>query len=166
MIHRSVASAHKPTTCFQAHSGSTEFRAVSWDEGRSSEEHPTWVGLRGTFLVRVERGAGYRRGWRISACFKCEGHQRSRVQVAFPCTDGLRSSSAELMGPFWRHRPQTCLRGMFDLCFHTSLALQSAGAKVASHINLISYTLKVDILCKLAAWLRQSLRVRICSVFD
>lgn len=69
-------------------------------------------------------------------------------------------SSAELIGLFGRHRPQTCLREIVYPCFHTSLALQSAGAKVASHVNLISYTLKVDILCKLAAaWLRQSLRV-------
>lgn len=54
----------------------------------------------------------------------------------------------------------TVLRGSFYPSFHTSLALQSAGAKVASHLNLISYTLKVDILCKLAAArLRQSPRV-------
>lgn len=33
-----ILQAHNPTACFQARSGSTQFQAVSWNEGRSSED--------------------------------------------------------------------------------------------------------------------------------
>lgn len=122
----------------------------SWSEGRSRGR------LTRDLSGEAEGGSwdSYRRGWQTCSWFKCEGYQRSRVQVAFG--SGTKETLAS-----------NRLSVIVHLCFHTSLASQSAGAKVASRGNLISYTLKVDILCKLAAaLLQQSLRVWICSVLD
>lgn len=55
------------------------------------------------------------------------------------------------IGDFLEAQASNLPQWYFICVFTPSLVLQSAGAKVSSHVNFISYTLKVDILCKLAA---------------